>query len=143
MARGLVASARVKITAPATKVWDALVNPETIKQYMFGTTVVSDWKKGSAISWKGVWKGKAYTDKGTILELNPERVISYSHFSPLSGLTDRPENYHTITIRLSEIGNSTNVSLSQDNNPTEEARIHSKKNWEVMLVDLKELLEKK
>jgi len=34
------------------------------------------------------------------------------------------------------------VSLSQDNNPTEEARVHSEKNWETMLVDLKQLLEK-
>jgi len=33
------------------------------------------------------------------------------------------------------------VSLSQDNNTTEQARDHSQKNWEVMLTGLKRLLE--
>ena len=141
MAKGLVATARATIDAPVSVVWDALVNPDTVRRYMFGTTVVSEWKKGSPIVWKGTWRGKAYEDKGTILELERERVIRYSHFSPLSGLPDAPENYHTITIELRRDGNLTFLSLSQDNNLTEEARSHSKKNWEAMLASLKNLLE--
>jgi len=141
MAKGLVAEARARIDAPIARVWDALVNPKVIKQYMFGTDVVSEWKEGSPIVWKGVWKGKPYEDKGTILELRPQRVIRYSHFSPLSGLSDVPENYHTVTVELSRHADGTVVSLSQDNNPTEESRGHSQKNWETMLVGLKELLE--
>ena len=142
MAKGRVASARVTISAPVAEVWDALVNPEIIKQYMFGTTVVSDWREGSTIVWKGLWKGKAYEDKGTILRLEPRRVISYNHFSPLAGLADVPENYHIVTTRLSQNGDGTSVSLSQDNNTTEEARVHSERNWKAMLDGLKELLEK-
>jgi len=64
MARGLVASVRVKIAAPATKVWDALVNPETIKQYMFGTTAVSDWKKGGCNLVEGCLEGKGIHGQG-------------------------------------------------------------------------------
>jgi uncharacterized protein YndB with AHSA1/START domain len=143
MTKGLVASARTTINAPVATVWNALVNPEVIKQYMFGTNVVSEWKKGSAIAWKGIWQGKTYEDKGTILELRPERTLRYSHFSPLSGVPDVPENYHTVTIELSREGNSTIVSLSQDNNPTEEAQSHSEKNWTMMLMSLKKLLETK
>jgi hypothetical protein len=56
-------------------------------------------------------------------------AIQYSHFSPLSGLTEKPENYHAVTIKLSVDGNQTHVSLNQDNNATEEARVHSEKNW--------------
>jgi uncharacterized protein YndB with AHSA1/START domain len=141
MARGLVASARVNIAAPISTVWDALVNPEVVKQYMFGTDVISEWKKGSRITWKGVWQGRAYEDKGKILELDAGRLISYSHYSPLSGLPDAPENYHVVTIELSTKGSGTAVSLSQDNNPTEEARRHSQRNWEAMLLSLKNLLE--
>ena len=37
--------AEVQINAPAAEVWDALVNPEKIKQYMFGTDVVTSWKE--------------------------------------------------------------------------------------------------
>ncbi len=142
MDKGLVAKASISINASIAKVWDSLVNPETIRQYMFGTYVVSDWKEGSPIVWKGEWQGKRYEDKGMILNLKPMRLIRYSHFSPLAGLPDRPENYHTVTISLSEEGNVTRISLSQDNNDNEETKIHSEQNWKLMLENLKKLLEK-
>jgi len=138
----LVAKASTTINAPAAEVWHALVNPKKIKEYMFGTNVASDWKKGSPIVWKGEWQGKKYEDKGTILKLERERVLQYSHFSPLSGLPDKLENYHTVTIELSPKGKQTIVSLSQDNNATEQERQHSEKNWGMMLSGLKQLLEK-
>jgi uncharacterized protein YndB with AHSA1/START domain len=45
----LIAKVSATINAPIAKVWDALVTPEMIKRYMFGATVVSDWKEGSSI----------------------------------------------------------------------------------------------
>ena len=138
----LVAKASAAIDAPTAAVWRALVSPDAIKQYMFGTTVSSTWREGSPITWKGEWQGKAYEDKGVILAIAPERTLKYSHFSPLAGLPDAPENYHTVTIELSGSGNQTTVSLSQDKNPTPEAKEHSEKNWSAMLSGLKKLLEK-
>lgn len=119
MDRGLIAKVEIGIDAPIAKVWDALVNPETIKQYMFGTNVVSDWKVGHPILWKGEWQGKAYEDKGVILRFVPEQTLEYSHFSPLAGLPDAPENYHTVSISLAANATQTILSLAQDNNPTE------------------------
>jgi len=142
MNKGFVAEASIAIHASIAKVWDALVNPETIRRYMFGTNAVSDWKEGSSIAWNGEWQGKKYEDKGIILKLQPRRLLQYSHFSPLSGLPDTQENYHTVTIELSSKGTQTRVSLSQDNNATEQEREHSEKNWKTMLTDLKKLLEK-
>ena len=142
MRRGLVARASTVIKAPVAGVWNALVDPEMIRRYLFGTNVVSDWKVGGPIVWKGEWQGKAYEDKGVILTMVPGRVLQYSHYSPLSGLPDAPEYYHTVTIELSGEGTRTIVSLWQDKNPTEQARGHSKKNWEMMLAGLKKLLEK-
>jgi uncharacterized protein YndB with AHSA1/START domain len=137
----LIARASTLIAAPAPKIWDALVTPAAIKQYMFGTTVLSDWKEGSPILWKGEWQGKRYEDKGVIQQFKPGRALQYTHFSPLGGLPDKPENYHTVSIQLSAEGDKTRVSLTQDNNPTEEARGHSEKNWEMMLEGLKKLVE--
>ncbi len=142
MNKGLIAKTSISINAPVGRVWDALINPELIGQYMFGTSVISDWKQGSPIAWKGEWQGKKYEDRGVILKLKPERLIQYSHFSPLSGKPDLPENYHTVTVELVSDGAETTVSLSQDNNPTEQAREHSEKNWKMMLASLKKLLEK-
>jgi uncharacterized protein YndB with AHSA1/START domain len=141
MNKNLVATASVTIDAPIARVWKALVNPAAIKQYMFGTNVTSDWREGSPIAWKGEWNGKPYEDKGVILQLKPERTLQYTHFSPQAGLPDRPENYHTVTVDLSAQGQQTRVSLHQDNNPTDQAREHSEKNWTMMLSALKQYVE--
>ena len=61
--------------------------------------------------------------------------------SPLTGLPDRPESYHLVTIELSGAGDGTRVVLTQDNNASEEARLHSEKNWETMLGSLKAFVE--
>jgi uncharacterized protein YndB with AHSA1/START domain len=142
MTSALIAKAHITIGVPIATVWDALVNPEMIKQYMFGTNAVSDWKEGSPIVWQGEWEGKPYEDKGVILQLKPERLLQYSHFSPLAGQADVPEHYHTVTMELSPKGTDTLLLLSQDNNSTEEDREHSEKNWGMMLTGLKTFLEK-
>ena len=141
MDKGLVAEASIDIDAPRARVWKALTDPASIKKYMFGADVTSDWKVGSPITWKGEWQGKKYEDKGVIQEMKPERTLQYSHFSPLAGKPDRPENYHTVTVDLSGQGDRTKVTLTQDNNSTEEARAQSEKNWAGMLQSLRKLLE--
>jgi uncharacterized protein YndB with AHSA1/START domain len=137
----LIARASVTIDAGADEVWSALVNPRAIEQYMFGTNVTTDWGEGSPIRWTGEWQGKAYEDKGVILAMEPERKLEYSHFSPLSGRSDEPANYHTVTIELAERGERTEVTLEQDNNRSEEARRHARENWEQVLTNLKEYVE--
>jgi uncharacterized protein YndB with AHSA1/START domain len=141
MSKNLVAKATTSIGAARRRVWEALVTPDAIKHYMFGADVESDWSKGGKITWKGEMKGKKYEDKGVILKIDPTNTLQYSHFSPLSGKADKPENYHTVTITLSGSGNKTEVSLSQDNNPNEDARKESAKNWGAMLDGLKNFVE--
>lgn len=143
MNKNFVAKSSITIDAPAAQVWDALVKPDAVKQYMFGTTLVSDWKEGSPIAWSGVWQGKQYEDKGVVKRFMPPRTLQYTHFSPLMGLPDRPENYHTVTVELSEEGNHTRVALSQDNNSSDEAREHSEKNWTMLLAGLKKYVEER
>jgi uncharacterized protein YndB with AHSA1/START domain len=53
MSKGFVAHATTAIKAPVDSVWEALVNPAMIRQYFFGTEVVSVWREGSLIRWKG------------------------------------------------------------------------------------------
>ena len=68
-------------------------------------------------------------------------VSCNSHFSPLTGQPDAPENYHMVMIALSSEGARTTVTLTQDNNDSDEARAHSEKNWAAMLGGLKEVVE--
>lgn len=136
-----IAKAKTTIHAPASKVWDAMTRPDLIKQYLFDTDVISDWKEGSPITYKGEWEGKSFEDKGKILKLEPEKLLRSTHWSPLSGVPDTPENYHTVTYELSEKDGSTEVTISQDNNANEEERVHSEQNWKTVLDGMKKLLE--
>ncbi len=137
----LIAKASITINAPVSKVWEALTNPEIIKKYMFGADVISDWEEGSEIIWRGEWQGKNYVDKGKILRIEKNEILEYSHYSPLSGKEDVPENYHIVTIELFYEDGKTIVELSQDNNENEKERVHSQKNWETMLGSLKKVVE--
>ena len=83
----------ILIDAPAAMVWDALTNPEQTIKYMFGCKTVSDWKKGSPILYKGIYEGKAYEDKGNILDIEKEKFILYNYWSSFSGTENIPENY--------------------------------------------------
>jgi uncharacterized protein YndB with AHSA1/START domain len=139
--RDHVATARAVIQAPPSKVWQALTDPDLIQRYMFGSRVETDWQPGSPITWKGEYDGKSYEDKGEILEVVGGRRLRLTHFSPLSGEEDAPENYHTLLYELEEHDGQTRISLSQDNNPSEEAAEHSRGNWEKMLSGLKEVVE--
>lgn len=71
-----VARASTTIDAPNPRVWSALVDPEQIARWMVGTTVDTDWREGSTITWKGEWQGTAYEDKGTVLQVEEGRLLA-------------------------------------------------------------------
>ena len=141
MENNLIARSSIVVDAPKEKVWEALVDPKAIKEYMFGANVTTKWREGDPITWEGQFDGKRYKDKGEIIKFEPDRTLKYTHFSPLSGEPDRPENYHTVTIELSPDENKTLITLTQDNNRSEEARKHSEKNWKKMLTGLQDYIE--
>lgn len=136
------AQATTLVNAPASKVWDALTNPSLIKQYLYGTEVTSDWKVGSPITYKGEWEGKSYEDKGEILQIEPDKLLVSTFWSSLAGLPDLPENYKTVRYELLREGDGTKLTITQDNNATQEEADHSTQNWTTVLDKLKELLEK-
>jgi len=136
-------SLSIAIEAPVARVWDALTRPELVRQYLFGTEMTADWRVGGAITYRGEWKGAAYEDKGTVMIWEPQRLLVTSYYSPLSGLEDRPENYQTVSWKLSATDRGTTLTLTQDNNPTPESAEHAGKNWDAVLAGLKRLLEKR
>ena len=137
-----VATARQEINAPAAKVWDALVNPELVRQYLYGAEIKSDWQKGSPITFKGEWKGKPYEDKGTILDIEPGKRLKVTHYSPLSGLPDVPENYHVVTYVVAGSGETATLTITQENNRDQAEVDESEKTWGMILGNMKTLLEK-
>ncbi|MGH2638326.1 MAG: SRPBCC domain-containing protein [Rhabdochlamydiaceae bacterium] len=143
MQRRFAAKASITINASTAKIWGALTNPELIKKYLYGTEAVSEWKVGSSITYRGIWQGKPYEDKGKILQLIPERLFQSTYWSSMGGFDDKPENYATVTYELEHIrDDETNLTVSQDNIGSEKEREHSEKNWGVVLETMKNILEK-
>jgi uncharacterized protein YndB with AHSA1/START domain len=143
MEKELILKVSATILAPIKNVWEALINPEQIKKYFFGTeVVVSDWKVGSTLIFRGEWEGKAYEDKGIILEFEKEKKIKYKYWSSFSGTEDIPENYACITYEIVEEGNNTIYTVTQDSIKTPELREHSEQNWRMVFDNMKALLEK-
>ena len=142
MKNNITGKAGININASAGKVWEALTTPSIIKQYFFGTNAISDWKVGSPLIFKGTWEGKKYEDKGMILDKIPQKLFRYSYWSSMSGIEDKPENYVTITYQLSESDNQTMLTVTQENIPDEKTKKHSEENWNKVLRELRQLLEK-
>ena len=102
MSTPLIVKSSVAINAIPERVWDALINPEQTKKYMFGCETVSDWKPGSALLWKGNYEGKEMVFvKGNIVNIEPEKLLAYTTMDPNSEIPDIPENYLTVTYTLS------------------------------------------
>ncbi len=141
MDKSFIAKATVTINAPKSKVWEALTTARILKQFFFGADIVTDWKVGSSIIYKGEWEGKPYEDKGMILKFELEKLLVTTHWSPLSGVPDAPENYHTVTYELSGKNGGTKVTITQDNNASEEEKLQSDKFWKSLLDGLKTLME--
>ena len=137
-----IATKSITINASAEKVWQALTDPDMVKQYLAGAKVHSDWKVGGEIVYKGEWEGKAFEDHGTILEIEPHKILKTTYFSAMSGLEDKLENYSVVTYHLTHEGQKTKLEVTQTNNHTKEAADKAEANWGMMLNTIKELLEK-
>ena len=134
------------ISAQPSDVWKSLTDLTTFKKFFFGSDVATDWKVGSLITFRGEWKGKPYEDKGVVKTVDNGKRLSFTHWSPLSGMADVPENYHIVTFDLKPVGNGTDVTLSQVNQSdaeplTDKNRAEYDKNWKMVLDGLKKAVE--
>jgi uncharacterized protein YndB with AHSA1/START domain len=142
MKSNITGKVSIDINASASEVWEALTTPEIIKKYFFNTNAVSDWKEGSPLIFRGEWEGKQYEDKGTILKVVPNKLFRYNYWGSMSGIEDKPENYATISYELTEKGDKTNLTITQQNIPDKKMKEHSEQNWNKVLGNLKKLIEK-
>ncbi len=90
---------------------------------------------------RGEYQGYPYEDSGTIVKVEPGRLLVHTHWSPLSGLPDRPENHQEVSWALSEHGGTTELTITEVNLPSEDARSVSERAWKAALAGLKDLLE--
>ena len=142
MDKNLKLTASIDLDASIDKVWFALTDKEMIKQYFWGTEVNSDWKEGSPISYSGTWEGTAYEDKGFILKIEKNKTLKHSYRSSFWGAEYNPDDVSIITYELSENGSQTTLTVTQEGFKDQQSRDHSVGNWNGILINIKNLLEK-
>jgi len=128
----------IAIKAPADVVWDALTNPEKTKKYFFHCRVISTWKAGSPITFKGrLYWIIPIKMKGEIKKIEPGKLLQYT-------LSNKGGSASTVTDELKFAGGVTTVHITDDVGQGEgaEKRYHrSVKGWDKILKGLKELVE--
>lgn len=145
----LIVKNTILVNAPAAKVWDALVNPEQTKKYMFGCETVSDWKTGSPLLWKMMYEGKEFIPvKGIVLDIQPNHLLKYTVIDPTAAYPDIPENYLNVTYELEEKAGICTLSVLQDG--FEDAADGEKRykdvynngeGWNPILAEIKKIVE--
>lgn len=144
----LIVKNTITINAPASKVWDALINPEQTKKYMFGCEAISDWKIGSSLLWKGIHEGlEMIFVKGIVADIQLGVFLAYTTIDPNSGIADIPENYLTVTYDLKVENGYTILTATQgDYSKVGDGEKRYKETmtgggWEPILKEIKKILE--
>ena len=126
------AQAMLVIDADPEQIWRTFTQPPLVKEYLFGTTLTTDWAVGSDVTYSGEWNGEPYEDRGTVVEVREPLRLVTTFFSPSSGREDTPENRQTVTRHPPSMG-WMRVTVTQDNNVTREAAEQSSASWQEIL----------
>lgn len=134
----------VIIASVPLKIWQLLTVPGLMQQWMadeeVGLKVDTTWRPGSTITITG-FHHLRFENKGTVLEFDPGRALSYTHLSSISRLEDRPENYATISFSLIPVGEHTTLTVRVTNFPTESIYRHLAFYWSGTLHKIKRMAE--
>ncbi|QAY64063.1 ATPase [Xylanimonas allomyrinae] len=129
-----IASASTFVAEPPERVWAELLHPGA--RWVLGANIESDFQVGSPVTFEGHFFGRQFEDHGTVLAFERPRLMHFTHYSPLSGLPDVPENYHDIRILLEPTDGGTRILVEQRNIDTPEHARSSREQWTQALTSL-------
>jgi uncharacterized protein YndB with AHSA1/START domain len=121
------------------KLWEALTDPQFTRTYWFGTSVDSDWKKGSP--WRLVGSDGGLTDTGEILEIDrPRRMVIrwQNEWKPEL----KAEGPGRCTFELERVGSAVKLTVTHEiERPASKLITAVSGGWPRVLSNLKSLLE--
>ena len=139
--KAFIVKKHISLNATPAEVWRALTKPEKTKEYFFNARVISQWKEGSPITFKGkMFWIIPFEMKGKILRIIPEKLLQYTLKNWNSG------SISTVTDELEYKNGKTVLSIADNvgTGPDAEKRYkRSVKGWEKVLKGLKALVEAK
>jgi uncharacterized protein YndB with AHSA1/START domain len=137
-------STTITIDSDPAKVWATLTDLKIMERWLgdpeMKIQAQTDWKVNEAICIRG-FHHVAFENKGTVIQYDKEKKLSYSHLSSMSRLSDKPGNYSVLEFILTPIDNCTQLTLIISNFPTETIRKHLEFYWRTTIVTIKKTVE--
>ncbi len=132
----------IYIDAPPELVFDALTNSEEIIKYFPLKEVVSEWKVGSEVLYKGEINSQRFTDYGLIEIISRPNKYKYTYWSDNHGTERTPENHLSICYELSKNGDGTKLELEQSHLKSKEMfQMMNSVVWDSLLNNMKNHIE--
>ncbi|WP_028776232.1 SRPBCC domain-containing protein [Shimazuella kribbensis] len=134
----------IYIDGTLEQVWNALVDPEYVKQMYFGSVIESTFKVGDTLAYVGPGADGDQTIHvyGKILAFKPNSLLSFTHFT---GKVYNPdtENFESrITYSLDQAGEVVKLTLVHDQwTDNDPSYLGSQKYWPIGLSMMKTLIE--
>lgn len=129
----------IYIAVPTERVWEALTDGSATKQYFYGCSVQSTFKKGADILYLG--DGNFNMVDGRVLAIDPQKLLKTSFRAHWDEKVSK-DNASRVTWELSPMGQATKLTLLHDQFDGETATYQqSASGWNVILSSLKTYLE--
>lgn len=121
------------------RLWEALTDPNLIRQYWYGVNVECAWKPGAP--WKMTFPGGGLADAGDVLEIEPlRRIVIRWHNEWNADL--RAEGASRCTFELHPLEDAVKLTITQELDRPESKFIAAVSvGWPYTLANLKSLLE--
>lgn len=126
------------------RVWEALVSPEAVQAIYSGCVIQSTFENGASIQYVGPGKAGDQTVHvyGQILEHEPNRTLSFTHYVGESYYEGQPRYESRITYRIEPAGASTKLTLTHDRwHPDDPSYSNSANAWWFLLSSTKTWIE--
>ena len=130
------------IDATVDKVWETLTKPELVKQWQYGSDLITDWNIGGDIKFRSEWEGKVFEQSGKVIEVKQNEIIKYSLFAPLLALDNTPENNFIMSYVLTKVDEQTKLDIIQEDNRPGAVQEKPQEGENPVLQSLKLLAEK-
>ncbi|QED49274.1 SRPBCC family protein [Cytobacillus dafuensis] len=98
------------ISTTPEKLWEALTSSDFTEKYFFGSSIQSDWKEGSSITYS---RNGQVTDHGIILKCELQRILSFT-WNYVLDKTPR-EHPSQVTFELKPMDSTVKLTLKHEN----------------------------
>jgi uncharacterized protein YndB with AHSA1/START domain len=132
------------IGAKPEEVWQALISPEGTKAIFYGCILDSTFEVGAPYAYIGPGNDGDQTVHvyGNILAFEPNKLMSYTEHPGPSYREKHAELETRVTLTLEEVGNSTKITLVNDQWPADHPSYeNAKESWPIILSNVKSYVE--